>query len=84
VDSVTDADMKQAVSFLLQTLDTVCPAQVYRTCYNGGTDAQMSVLTILKSGVYHLLHVYHIHENVRINFSVTEGFLSDFFKKTLY
>jgi len=31
-----------------------------------------------KSGVYHLLRVYHIHNKVKIKFSATEGFVPDY------
>jgi len=50
----------------------------FRTWSHGVTRPRMPIVTTRKSGVYHLLLVYLVHFEVRINLLITECFVSCF------
>jgi len=55
----TDADAKQAVTSWLQT-PQISPPPRYRRWRHDGPNAVMSMVSMLRSGVYHLLHTCRV------------------------
>ena len=63
-----DADVKQVITSWLQTLDNSVFTLEHKTWYHCGANAEMVVVTTLRSDVYHLLHMFHILIKVPIKF----------------
>jgi len=63
-----DADVKQVITSLLQTLDISVFTLEYKPWYHCGANAETVVVTTLRSDVYHLLHVCHVMIKVPITF----------------
>ena len=63
-----DADMKQVITSWLQTLDNSVFTLEYKPWYHCGTNAEMVVVTMLRSDVYHMLHMCHVLLKVTITF----------------
>ena len=65
---VIDADVKQAITSWLQTLDNTVFTLEYNLWYHCGANAKMVGATTLRSDVYHLLHMCHTLIKVTITF----------------
>jgi len=63
-----DADVKQVITFWLQTCDNSVFTLDYEFWYQYGVNAEVVVVTTLRSDVYHLLHMCHILIKVTISF----------------
>jgi len=63
-----DADVKQVITFWLQTCDNSMFTLDYELSYQCGVNAEMVVVTTLRSDVYHLLHMYHVLIKVTVSF----------------
>ena len=63
-----DADVKQGITSLLQTLNSSVFTLEYKLWYHCGANAETVVVTALRSEVYHLLHMCHILIKVSITF----------------
>jgi len=63
-----DADVKQVITSWLQTLDNGVFTLPYKPWYHCGANAEMVVVTTLRSDVYHLLHMCHVLIKVTITF----------------
>jgi hypothetical protein len=61
-----DADVKQAS--WLQTLDNIVFTLAHKPSYYCGTNAEMVVVTMLRSDMYHLLHTCHVLMKVTVTF----------------
>ena len=55
-----DADMKQVTTSWLQTLDSIVFTQECKPWYHCGANAEMIVVTTLRSDGYRLLHMCHV------------------------
>ena len=75
----TDADMKQVITSWLQTLDNSVLTLEYKPWYQCGANAEMVVVTTLKSDVYHL-HMCHVLITVTLNILTWECLLPYFLK----
>jgi len=58
-----DADVKQVTKSWLQTLDNSVFNLEYKPWYQCGANAEMVVVTSLRSDVYHLLHMSCIDQS---------------------
>jgi len=63
-----DADVNQVITSWLQTLDISVFTLEYKPWYHCGANAEMVVVTTLRSDVYHLLHMCHVLFEVTITF----------------
>ena len=63
-----DADVKQVITSWLQTLDNSVFTLEYNPWNHCGANAEMVVVTTLKSDVYHLIHMCHVLIKVTIAF----------------
>ena len=63
-----DADVKQVITSWLQTLSNSVFTVEYKPWYHCGANAKMVVVTMLRSDVYHLLHMCHVLIKVTITF----------------
>ena len=66
--TVIDADVRHVITSWLQTLDSSAFTLGYKPWYHCGANAKMIVMTMLRSDVYHLLHMCHVLINVIITF----------------
>jgi len=62
------ADVKQVITSWLQTLDNSVFTLECRPWYHCGANAEMVVVTMLRSDMYHLLHMYHVLIKVTVTF----------------
>jgi hypothetical protein len=67
----TDADMKQAVTFCWQNMTLVSSTPQWKPWCHAGTNAVISIATILKCDVYHLLPMCNVCFEVRIRFWIS-------------
>ena len=65
---VIDADVKQVITSWLQTLDNSVFTLEYKPWYQCGANANMVVVTMLRSDAYQLLHMCHVLIKVTITF----------------
>ena len=63
-----DADVKQVITSWLQTLDNTVFTVQYKPWYHCGANAEMVVVTTLRSDAYHLLDMCHVLVKVTITF----------------
>ena len=63
-----DADVKQGITFWLQTLDSSVFTLDYEPWCQCRVNAEMAVVSLLRSDVYHLLHMCHVLIKVTISF----------------
>ena len=63
-----DADVKQVITFWLQTLNNSVFTLEYKPWYHCGANKEMVVVTTLRSDVYHLLHMCHALIKVTMTF----------------
>jgi len=63
-----DADVKQVTTSWLQTLDNSVFTLEYKPWYHCGANAEMVVVTTLRSYVYLLLPMCHVLMKVTITF----------------
>jgi hypothetical protein len=59
-------------------------ARRYKPCCHDKTNSEMSMLTMWRSGVYHLLHMCHAQIAVRIHFSASQCLLPYFLTFPLF
>ena len=64
----TDADVKQVITSWLQTPNSSVFTLEYKPWYHCGANAEMVVVTILRSDLYRLLHICHVLIKVTITF----------------
>jgi len=65
-------DVKQAATFLLQTLDTAYQSWSVKPWCSCGRSGDTSILARRKSGVYHLLPMCHVYIAVGTKLSASE------------
>jgi len=63
-----DADVKQVTTSWLQKLDNSVFTLEYKPWCYCGANAEMGVVTTLRSDVYHLLHMCHVLIKVTVTF----------------
>ena len=66
--NAVDADVKQVITSWLQTLDNGVFILEYMPWYHCGANVEMVVVTMLRSDVCHLLHMYHVLIKVTVIF----------------
>ena len=74
------AKVKQAVTFSLQQLTQISSTPGFKPLYHSVINDQLSMVTTCKSGVYHMLTMYHVYLEIRIKFSASEKMSPWFFK----
>ena len=62
------ADVKQVITSWQQTLDNSVFTLEYKPWYHCGANAEMVVVSSLRSDVYHLLHMCHVLIKVTVIF----------------
>ena len=78
-----DADVQQVITSWLQTLDNSVFTLAYKPWYHCEVNAEMVVVTTLRSDVYHLLHMCHVIDQSH-NGILTRECLLPYFLKVLY
>ena len=63
-----DGDVKQVITSWLQTLDNNVFMLEHKPWYHCEANAEIVVVTTLRSDVYHLLHMCHVLIEVTITF----------------
>jgi len=79
-----DNDVKLVITSWLQTLNSNVFTLEYKSWYHCGANAEMVVVTTLRSHVYHLLYMCHVltsHNNILTVFVTL--FFGSFFVYTL-
>jgi len=61
-------DVKQVITSWLQKLDNSIFTLEYKPWYHYGANAKTVVVTTLRSGVYHVLHMCHVLIKVTVTF----------------
>ena len=61
-------DVKQVITSWLRKLDNSIFTLEYKPWYHCGANAEMVVVIMLRSDVYHLLHMCHVLIQVTITF----------------